>query len=70
VRDLNGGHVRLSEYIAGNLVGVSLTNVDEGMSGHVLAEMVDLVVSMWSLAVTGGVVRGTGGWAGPDRRLH
>jgi len=69
----DAAHRRLSEeinmciyyewfkYVVGNLVGVSLTNVGDGLSGHVLAEIVDLLVSTWSLAVTGSVVSLVGG---------
>lgn len=49
------------KYVMGNLVGVSLTAVDEGMSGHVFSEIVDLLVSTWSLALTGSVVGLIGG---------
>ena len=49
------------KYIVGNLVGVGLSDVEDGMSGHVLAEIIDLIVSTWSLALTGGVVGLVGG---------
>ena len=51
-------------YVTGNLVGLGnpLTNVTP-VSGHVLAEMVDLMISTWSLAITGTVVGLIGGLA-------
>ena len=48
------------KYVAGNLVGVSLSDVGPD-SGNVGAEIVDLVVSTWSLVLTGMVVGLIGG---------
>ena len=39
-----------------NLVGVRLTDVGDQLSDHKLVQVVDIVVSTWSLALTGGVV--------------
>ena len=49
------------KYVVGNLVGVSLTNVGDGLSGHFVAEIVDIVVSTWSVALIGSVVGLVGG---------
>lgn len=46
--------------MAGNLVGVSLSDVGPE-SGNTAAEVVDLVVSTWSLVLTGMVVGLIGG---------
>ena len=43
-------------YLVGNLVGVRLTDVGDQLSDHKLVQVVDIVVSTWSLALTGGVV--------------
>jgi len=48
------------KYVAGNLVGVSLSDVGPE-SGNTAAEVVDLVVSTWSLVLTGMVVGLIGG---------
>lgn len=51
-------------YVCGNLAGLGnpLTNVGP-QSGHFVAEMVDLVVCMWALAIIGTVVGLIGGLA-------
>ena len=49
-------------YIVGNLVGVSITDVGPE-AGHVLAELIDLLIAVWSLTVAGlviGLVGSTG----------
>ena len=43
------------KYVTGNLVGVGLTDV-QPMSGHVVAEMFDLLVAVWSLTLNGLVI--------------
>lgn len=50
--------------MCGNLVGLGnpLTNVSPS-SGHALSEIVDLLVSVWALAITGAVVGLVGGIA-------
>ena len=49
------------KYVVGNLVGVDLSDIGDYLSGHIFAEMLDLLVSIWSLAVTGSVVALVGG---------
>lgn len=43
------------KYVCGNLVGVGLSDV-EPLSGHLFGEILDLLISTWSLVVTGSVV--------------
>ena len=43
-------------YIVGNLVGVSVAEIDGPMGGHKFAEVVDLLVSVWSLTIAGLVI--------------
>ena len=42
-------------YIIGNLVGVGITNVGPA-AGHVFAELIDLLIAVWSLTVAGLVI--------------
>lgn len=49
------------KYVVGNLVGVGLTSIGDEISGHALAEMVDILVATWSVSVTGAVVGLVGG---------
>ena len=52
-------------YIVGNLVGVSITDVGPE-AGHVLAELIDLLIAVWSLTVAGLVIGlvGSLAWVG------
>lgn len=49
-------------YIIGNLVGVGITDVGPE-AGHVLAELVDLLIAVWSITITGLVIGLVGGLA-------
>jgi len=40
------------KYVTGNLVGVGLTDVGPA-SGHYVTELIDLLIAVWSLALTG-----------------
>jgi len=43
-------------YIVGNLVGVQVAEIDGPLAGHKFAEIVDLLVSVWSLTIAGLVI--------------
>ena len=46
----------------GNMVGVSITNVGPA-AGHVVAELLDLLIAVWSITVAGLVIGFVSGFA-------